>query len=180
MDDILHHLPEFFGNHTLLVMIFVVLLLALIGGEVARLFRGYREVTPAALTLLINRENALVVDLSSTQDFDKGHIPSARNVQMSQFDPENKELAKAKAIADRGVLQDRHDLDKGRSTPGQGRLQAGVLARRRPRRMACGRSADGARQIAPADSIPQGERLFHLEIQACARIKVCMPPRGVG
>jgi rhodanese-related sulfurtransferase len=98
MDDFLHHLPEFFGNHTLLVMIFVVLLLALIGGEVARLFRGYREVTPAALTLLINRENALVIDLSGTQDFDKGHIASARNVQMSQFDPENKELAKVKEL----------------------------------------------------------------------------------
>jgi rhodanese-related sulfurtransferase len=98
MDDFLHRLPEFFGNHTLLVMIFVVLLLALIGGEVARLFRGYREVTPSALTLLINRENALVIDLSSTQDFDKGHIASARNVQMSQFDPENKELAKVKEL----------------------------------------------------------------------------------
>lgn len=98
MDDILHHLPQFIGNHTLLVMLFVGLLLALIGGEVARLFRGYRELTPAALTLLINRENALVVDLSSTQDFDKGHIAGARNVQMSQFDPENKELAKVKAL----------------------------------------------------------------------------------
>jgi len=65
MDDFLHHLPEFIGNHTLLAVLFVVLLGALIAGEVSRLFRGYREVTPAALTLLINRENALVVDLSS-------------------------------------------------------------------------------------------------------------------
>jgi rhodanese-related sulfurtransferase len=98
MDDFLHHLPEFFANHTLLVMIFVGLLLALIGSEVMRLFRGYRELTPSALTLLINRENALVVDLSSTQDFDKGHIAGSRNVQMSQFDPENKELAKVKEL----------------------------------------------------------------------------------
>jgi rhodanese-related sulfurtransferase len=98
MDDILHHLPEFFSNHTLLVMIFGGLLLALIGSEVARLFRGYREVTPAALTLLINRQNALLIDLSSTQDFDKGHIATARNVQMSQFDPENKELAKVREL----------------------------------------------------------------------------------
>ena len=98
MDDILHHLPEFFGNHTLLVMIFGGLFLALIGSEIGRLFRGYREVTPSALTLLINRENALVVDLSSTQDFDKGHIAGSRNVQMSQFDPENKELAKVKEL----------------------------------------------------------------------------------
>jgi rhodanese-related sulfurtransferase len=98
MDDILHHLPEFFSNHTLLVVIFGGLLLALIGSEVARLFRGYRELTPAALTLLINRQNALLIDLSSTQDFDKGHIATARNVQMSQFDPENKELAKVREL----------------------------------------------------------------------------------
>lgn len=98
MDDILHHLPPFIGNHGLLAMLFVGLLLALVGGEVARLFRGYRELTPAALTLLINRENALVVDLSSVPDFDKGHIAGARNVQMSQFDPENKELAKVKQL----------------------------------------------------------------------------------
>ena len=61
-------------------------------------YNMYRELTPSALTLLINRENAMVVDLSSTQDFDKGHVPSARNVQMSQFDPENKELAKVKEL----------------------------------------------------------------------------------
>jgi rhodanese-related sulfurtransferase len=98
MDDILHHLPEFIGHHTLLVMLFVVLLLALVGGEVSRLFRGYRELTPAGLTQLINRENALVVDLSSTADFDKGHIAGAKNVLMSQFDPENKELVKVKEL----------------------------------------------------------------------------------
>jgi rhodanese-related sulfurtransferase len=98
MDDILPHLPEFIGHHTLLVMLFVVLLLALVGGEISRLFRGYRELTPAGLTQLINRENALVVDLSSTADFEKGHIAGAKNVQMSQFDPENKELAKVREL----------------------------------------------------------------------------------
>ena len=98
MDDILHHLPEFIGNHSLLAILFAVLALVLIGGEVSRRFRGFREVTPAGLTLLINRENALVVDLSSPQDFDKGHIAGARHVLMSQFDPENKELAKVRDL----------------------------------------------------------------------------------
>jgi rhodanese-related sulfurtransferase len=79
-------------------MLFAALLLALIGSEVARLFRGYRELTPAGLTMLINRENALVVDLSSIQDFEKGHIAGAKQVPMSQFDPENKELAKVKEL----------------------------------------------------------------------------------
>jgi rhodanese-related sulfurtransferase len=96
MSDILHRLPEFFGNHTFLIMLFVVLLVVLISNEVSRLFRGYRELTPAALTQLINRESPLLVDLSPSADFEKGHVPGARNVQMSQFDPENKDLAKVK------------------------------------------------------------------------------------
>ena len=92
MSEFLHRLPEFAGNHMFLVMIFAVLIATLIGNEIARLFRGYRELTPAALTQLINRESPLLVDLSAAADFDKAHIPGARNVQMSQFDPENKEL----------------------------------------------------------------------------------------
>lgn len=96
MSDILQHLPEFFSNHMFLVMLFVVLLVVLVSNEVSRLFRGYREVTPGALTLLINRENPLLVDLSAAPDFEKGHIPGARNVLMSQFDPENKDLVKVK------------------------------------------------------------------------------------
>jgi len=98
MADTLHRLPEFIGNHLMLAMMFVVILLALVGGEISRLFRGYKEVTPAGLTLLINRENALVVDLSSNQDFEKGHIAGARHVPLSQFDPENKDLAKVKEL----------------------------------------------------------------------------------
>jgi len=65
---------------------------------VARLFRGYKSLRPAELTALINRDNALVVDLSATGDFDKGHIPGSRNVTPSQFDPENKMLSAAKAL----------------------------------------------------------------------------------
>jgi len=98
MSEILHRLPDFVGNHTLLVMLFVAVLVAWIGSEAARLFRGYREITPGALTQMINRESPLVVDLSSLQDFEKGHIPGARHVALSQFDPENKELAKVRDL----------------------------------------------------------------------------------
>ena len=100
MSEFLHRLPEFAGNHVFLVMAFAALIVTLIGNEISRLFRGYRELTPAALTQLINRDSPLVVDLSASADFEKAHIPGARNVQMSQFDPENKELA---SIKDRPV-----------------------------------------------------------------------------
>ena len=96
MNEFLQHLPEFVGNHIMLVMIFVVVALALVGGEVSRLFRRYKELTPAGLTLLINRQSPLLIDLSSNQDFERAHIAGARHVPLSQFDPENKELAKVK------------------------------------------------------------------------------------
>ena len=82
----------------MLSLALVGLTIALVATEVARLFRGYKALRPADLTTLINRDNALVVDLSAIGDFEKGHITSSRNVTPSQFDPENKLLAAAKQL----------------------------------------------------------------------------------
>ncbi len=89
-------LPEFVSQNLFLVMAFVALTVFIIASFLGRFTRGYREVTPAELTRLINRENALVVDLSPLADYEKAHIPGSRHVAPSQFDPENKDLAKVK------------------------------------------------------------------------------------
>ena len=98
MNDVLHQLPEFVSNHLALVALFLVLLLAIIVTEILTLFRKYKELTPAGLTLLINREGPLLVDLSAYADFEKAHVPGSRHVAMSQFDPEHKDLIKAKDV----------------------------------------------------------------------------------
>jgi len=98
MSDVLHRLPEFLGNHFYLTLAFVGVFVALLVTEAQRLMRGYAALTPAGLTQLINRENALLIDVSSLQDFEKGHIPGAKHVAMSQFDPENKDLAKVRDL----------------------------------------------------------------------------------
>jgi len=94
----LPELIEFLGRHPILSLALAGITLALVFTEVARLFRGYKAVQPAGLTALVNRDNALVVDLRPIGDFEKGHIPGSKNVQMSQFDPEAKQLAAAKAL----------------------------------------------------------------------------------
>ena len=94
----LDELLAFAGRHPYLSLGLAGLTVAIIYTEVARLFRGYKALRPAELTGLINRDNALVVDLSSTNDFQKGHIAGSKSVQPSQFDPENKMLAAAKAL----------------------------------------------------------------------------------
>ena len=91
-------LIAFAAQSPILSSIFVVLTVALVYSEVARLFVGYKTVSPAQLTDLINRESALLVDVSAIAEFDKGHILGAKHVAMSQFDPENKLLAKAKEL----------------------------------------------------------------------------------
>ena len=91
-------LLAFAGRHPILLLALAGLTLAIVFNELASLLRGVKGVGPAALTALINRDNALVVDLRPQADFEKGHIPGARNVQMSQFDPENKQLAAARSL----------------------------------------------------------------------------------
>ena len=91
-------LVAFAGRHPLLSLALAGITLALVYNEVAGRLSGVRRLGPAQLTALINRDNALVVDLRPIADFDKGHIPGSKNVQMSQFDPENKKLAAAKAL----------------------------------------------------------------------------------
>ncbi|WP_297800184.1 rhodanese-like domain-containing protein [Arenimonas sp. GDDSR-1] len=91
-------LMAFAAQNPILSSIFVVLTVALVYTEAARLFVGYKTVSPAQLTDLINRESALLVDVSAIAEFEKGHILGAKHVAMSQFDPENKLLAKAKEL----------------------------------------------------------------------------------
>jgi rhodanese-related sulfurtransferase len=91
-------LLAFAGRHPYYALALVGLTIAIIYTELARLTRGYKALRPAGLTALINRENALVVDLSPGKDFEKGHIAGSRPVQASQFDPESKLLANAKSL----------------------------------------------------------------------------------
>jgi rhodanese-related sulfurtransferase len=113
MNEVLQKMPAFLGNHAMLALLFVVLLVAIVVGEIMRLMRKYTELTPAGLTQLINRENALVIDLSSIADYEKAHIPGSKHVAMSQFDPEtNKDLSKAKELPVVAVCKDGRHSEK--------------------------------------------------------------------
>lgn len=89
-------LLEFAQQNLLLSLALAGITLALVVTEVMRLFRGFKGVSPAQLTDLINRENALVVDLRGQAEFEKGHIIGAKHLLPSQVDPDSKLLAKAK------------------------------------------------------------------------------------
>ena len=89
-------LIDFFQANLLLSLALLGLTLALVFTEVARLFRGFKGISPSQLTHLINHEDALVLDIRGQGDFEKGHIIGSRHLLPSQVDPEGKLLAKAK------------------------------------------------------------------------------------
>lgn len=91
-------LIAFAGRHPYLSLALAGLTVAIVYNEIAGRLSGIRRIGPAELTAMINHGNALVVDVRSPAEFEKGHIAGSRNVQMSQFDPENKALAPAREL----------------------------------------------------------------------------------
>jgi rhodanese-related sulfurtransferase len=91
-------LLAFAGRHSILSLALLGLTLAIVFNELSAFARGFKALGPAALTALVNRDNALVVDLRPHADFEKGHIPGSKNVQPSQFDPEHKQIAAARSL----------------------------------------------------------------------------------
>ncbi len=55
------------------------------------------QVSPAEATLLINREDAVVVDVRAQGEFDQGHIPNARHLPLADIERRSGELEKFKS-----------------------------------------------------------------------------------
>jgi rhodanese-related sulfurtransferase len=91
-------LTAFAGRHPVLSLTLAGLTVALFVNELSSRLSGVRRVGPSELTGLVNHDNALIIDLRAAGDFAKGHVAGSKNVQMSQFDPENKQLAAARTL----------------------------------------------------------------------------------
>lgn len=64
---------------------------------IARLARPGQEIGPVEAVQLINRRDAVVIDVRSAADFKSGHITNARNIPEAELDGRTKELEKLKA-----------------------------------------------------------------------------------
>ena len=71
--------------------------LLLIWPMIAKLMRPGQEVGPAEAVTLINRRDAVVLDVRDAAEYKSGHITNARNVPESELDMRQKELEKVKA-----------------------------------------------------------------------------------
>jgi len=63
---------------------------------VVRRGAGDASVNTLEATQLINRQDALVLDVRNAEEFQQGHILNARNIPMSQLDARYSEIARYK------------------------------------------------------------------------------------
>ena len=76
---------HFFQQHMILSLVWVGLLIALIMDVVKSASAAYKEVDVNQLTQLINRENGVVVDIRSKDEFKQGHITDALHILPSDI-----------------------------------------------------------------------------------------------
>jgi len=84
---------EFIGNHPFMVAAWVLTLVMFIMFERSK---AGKAVTPAQATSLINKENAIVVDIRPKKEWTTGHITGARHIPMAELDRRMDELSKYK------------------------------------------------------------------------------------
>ncbi|MGE5470353.1 MAG: rhodanese-like domain-containing protein [Bacteroidota bacterium] len=77
-------IPMEFINQNILLVSIVLISGA---GLLWPLFMGARanELSPAAATLLINREDAHVIDVREADEFAAGHLPDAKNIPLAKL-----------------------------------------------------------------------------------------------
>jgi rhodanese-related sulfurtransferase len=88
---------KFFTDYTNLVLIAIALISGglLLWPAIAR--RGRGGLSAAAATQLINRRNAVVIDLRPAADFANGHLPSARHLEFGELQAKVGQLIKNKS-----------------------------------------------------------------------------------
>lgn len=107
---------EFIVNNWLLFLALIIILTMLGMNMIRPRLLGFKEVKPNEVVELINRQDAVTLDVRETSEFEKGHILNAHHIPF-------------------GLLEERlHELDKYKATPlvvyceaGQQSARAGAI-----------------------------------------------------
>ena len=92
----MEHLPEFIANNLFLCVAFVVVLGLTIAAEIAHQSSKANDLSPTQATRYMNNENAIVIDVNDTAQFEKGHINNAINIPFAELSNKLSELQKYK------------------------------------------------------------------------------------
>ena len=73
----INQLIEFSGNHAMLVMALVAIIIMLVAGEIQQRIGGVKNVEPGDATRMLNHDNAVMIDMRNDKDYQAGHIVNA-------------------------------------------------------------------------------------------------------
>lgn len=93
----MQELTTFISQHPLLTIAVAIVFVLLIIIELMRAKRNVFNINPARLTHLMNRENAVVIDIRPQDAFRQGHIIDAQSVKAEDILKNPKKLEKFRA-----------------------------------------------------------------------------------
>ncbi|MDH5393295.1 MAG: rhodanese-like domain-containing protein [Gammaproteobacteria bacterium] len=87
---------EFVSNHALLSIAVVVIVLLIIKMELERVTGGVAQVNPFEAIRQLNDDNAIIIDVRETKEFNDGHLKDAVHIPLSDLKKRLDELSKYK------------------------------------------------------------------------------------
>ena len=89
-------LIDFATNHIILVSLLAAISVMLLWNLFGSALSGIRQLSPAEVTRLINRENAVLLDVRNANEYQKGHILNSINVPDAELATRLESLEKHK------------------------------------------------------------------------------------
>lgn len=74
---------EFAGRHTLLFVALAAVIALIIMTELRRIMKGYKEVIPSEAVMLINKQDAMVLDVREANELGQGSIIDSKHIALS-------------------------------------------------------------------------------------------------
>ncbi|MEZ9575023.1 rhodanese-like domain-containing protein [Vibrio sp. 10N.222.55.A3] len=81
----MQELVPFVQENMILAIVWIGLVVAIIANVIKTSSAAYKEITAAQTTHMINRENGIVVDIRTKDEFKKGHITDAVHILPSDI-----------------------------------------------------------------------------------------------
>lgn len=90
-------LSAFVAHHWQLVAALVAILALLVGTELQRIFRGFKDIGPTEVTQLLNHKDALLLDVRDEKEYRERHIGTAVHIPLASLAGRVSELEKYKS-----------------------------------------------------------------------------------
>jgi len=92
--DFMPSIMQFIQNNWPLILVVIISGGMLLWPLIGRRFSSVREVGALSATQLINRQNAVMLDLRDRKEYDGGHVPNALHIPLSELASRGGELSK--------------------------------------------------------------------------------------